>query len=245
MRLFLFPCSIAAIALAIASCGNGQQTTSSKAVEFKSTQLKQSDLKQSELKQQSYSVETQQPKVEPIAPKTVEVQPVKVKPIQFKPIRVKPIQFKPIKFKSLELKPIQLKEITFKGVQVRGNKDLTAIILPADVLFDFDKDNIRPDAEAALRQVETVLTRRYSKNPVRIDGHTDAIADNAYNQNLSERRANSVKRWLMQQGGIEPGRMITRGYGESVPVAVNTKADGTDNPEGRQKNRRVEIVIQK
>lgn len=169
MRLSLFPYSIAAIALAIASCGRGQQATSPKGIELKSA-----NLKQSELKQQNFSVETQQPEVKPIAPKTVAV-----KPIQFKPVQFKPIQFKPIKFRSVELKPIELKEITFKGVQARGNQDLTVIILPADVLFDFDKDNIRPDAEAALRQIETVLRQRYSKNPIRIDGHTDAIADNA------------------------------------------------------------------
>ena len=225
--------------MAIASCGNGQQATS-KAVEFKPAQLKPS-----ELKQQNFSVETQQPKVKPIAPKTVEVQPIQVKSIQVKPIQVKQIQFKPIKFRSVELNPIKIKEITFKGVQARENQDLTVIILPADILFDFDKDNIRPDAEAALRQIETVLAQRYPKNLIRIDGHTDAIADNAYNQNLSERRANSVKRWLVQQGNFESARMTTQGYGESVPVAANTKADGSDDPEGRQKNRRVEIVIQK
>jgi len=49
----------------------------------------------------------------------------------------------------------------------------------------------------------------------------------------------------MQQGSIEPARMTARGDGESIPVAANTKADGADNPEGRQKNRRVEIIIQK
>ncbi|MDZ4871768.1 MAG: Peptidoglycan-associated lipoprotein [Chroococcidiopsis cubana SAG 39.79] len=234
MRLFLFSCSIAT-ALAIAACSNGQQATSSKDLEFKPAEFQQS-----ELQQQNLSVETKQAEVKPN-----EVKPIQVKPIQVKPIKVKPLKFKQIQFRSVELKPIKLKEITFKGVEVRENRDLTAIILPADVLFDFDKDNIRPDAEVALRQVETVLTQRYANNSVRIDGHTDAIADNSYNQNLSERRANSVKRWLMQQSGIESARMTTRGYGETVPVAANTKADGSDNPEGRQKNRRVEIVIQK
>jgi outer membrane protein OmpA-like peptidoglycan-associated protein len=110
--------------------------------------------------------------------------------------------------------------------------------LPADVLFDFDKADLRPDAAQALGRLATVI-RGYPTGQVRVEGHTDSKGNDAYNQRLSERRAESVKRWLVEQGGIAADRLVTHGAGESRPVADNN----TD--EGRQKNRRVEVVIQK
>lgn len=110
--------------------------------------------------------------------------------------------------------------------------------LPADVLFDFDKADVRPDAAAALGRLATVI-RAYPTGRVEIEGHTDSKGDDAYNQRLSERRAESVKRWLVEREGIAADRLATRGAGESRPMADNA----TDA--GRQKNRRVEVVIQK
>jgi outer membrane protein OmpA-like peptidoglycan-associated protein len=110
--------------------------------------------------------------------------------------------------------------------------------LPADVLFDFDKADVRPDAAQALGHLATVI-RGYPKGRVDIEGHTDAKGNAAYNQKLSERRAESVKRWLVEREGIAADRLTTRGAGASRPVADNS----TDA--GRQKNRRVEVVIQK
>jgi outer membrane protein OmpA-like peptidoglycan-associated protein len=152
------------------------------------------------------------------------------------------------------------RDVTDRGRGIEGrvqeldkaNKDLNAkqtdleirILLPADVLFDFDKANIRPDAHAALRSVAVILSA-YSKSPVLIEGHTDAKGRDAYNQKLSEQRAASVKAWLVKEAGIEAARMTTRGWGKQRPVAPNTKPDGKDDPAGRQKNRRVEIVVQK
>ena len=66
-----------------------------------------------------------------------------------------------------------------------------------------------------------------------------------YNLRLSARRAESVKAWLVQQGGIDGKRMTTKGWGEAKPVAPNTHPDGSDNPEGRQRNRRVELTVKK
>ena len=63
-------------------------------------------------------------------------------------------------------------------------------------------------------------------------------------ERLSERRADSVKTWLIGKGGIPGGAIEARGFGKSKPIASNTRPDGSDNPEGRAKNRRVEIVIQ-
>lgn len=146
---------------------------------------------------------------------------------------------------QVDIPEIQIPKITIPSIRVQENQDLTVITLPSDVLFDFDKDNIRPDADMALRQISEVLTKRYANKPLQINGHTDSVADDAYNQDLSERRAASVKRWLSEQGKVAESRMKTRGYGELQPVVPNTKPDGSDEPEGRQKNRRVEVVIQK
>lgn len=110
--------------------------------------------------------------------------------------------------------------------------------LPADVLFDFDKADIRPDAATALAQLATIIAA-YPNGRVELFGHTDSKGDDAYNQRLSERRAQSVASWLASKHGVDPARMTTRGLGETKPVADNS----TD--EGRQKNRRVEAIVHK
>ncbi len=81
------------------------------------------------------------------------------------------------------------------------------------------------------------------KGTVRIEGHTDSKGAPAYNQKLSEQRAASVKNWLVEHGGLKKVGFQTKGFGASNPAAPNTKPDGSDDPEGRQKNRRVEIVF--
>jgi outer membrane protein OmpA-like peptidoglycan-associated protein len=110
------------------------------------------------------------------------------------------------------------------------------IRLAGSVLFDFDSDAIRADAARSLEEVVAVI-QTYSGRPVRVEGHTDAIASESYNQKLSERRARSVAEWF-EKHGVDSSRMKTRGFGESQPVADNSTADG------RQLNRRVEIVIE-
>jgi outer membrane protein OmpA-like peptidoglycan-associated protein len=118
------------------------------------------------------------------------------------------------------------------------------IELSADVLFDFDKADIKTDAEPSLRKVATVI-RSYPKAGVTIEGHTDAKGSDAYNAALSERRAASVRQWLESRGGVGGVTFAVRGIGAKRPVAPNTRPDGSDDPEGRRKNRRVEIVVQK
>jgi outer membrane protein OmpA-like peptidoglycan-associated protein len=111
------------------------------------------------------------------------------------------------------------------------------IRLPGSVLFDFDSDRIRPDAERTLSEVSEVL-KAYRQRPMRIEGHTDSIASDDYNLKLSERRAKSVQSWLESQGGVRAS-FATKGWGESKPAA------GNDTPAGRQQNRRVEVIIEK
>jgi len=110
--------------------------------------------------------------------------------------------------------------------------------LPSDVLFDFDKADVRPDAAQALKQLATVI-RAYPNGSVELSGHTDSKGDDTYNQRLSERRTEAVKRWLVASEAIPAERLTALGWGERKPVASN------DDDAGRQKNRRVEVVIRK
>jgi outer membrane protein OmpA-like peptidoglycan-associated protein len=116
------------------------------------------------------------------------------------------------------------------------------IAMSADVLFDFNKADIKKDAEPSLTHVVTVLTS-YPQAAVTIEGYTDAKGSDAYNQRLSEQRAEAVRAWLAAQRGLAGIQFTTRGFGAAHPVAPNRKPDGSDDPLGRQKNRRVEIVV--
>ena len=118
------------------------------------------------------------------------------------------------------------------------------IDLQADVLFDFDKADLLPKAQQTLSQAAGII-RDEAKGTVRIDGYTDAKGSDAHNQPLSERRAAAVETWFKTKGNLKNISFVTRGFGAKNPVAPNAKPDGSDDPDGRQKNRRVEIVIQK
>ena len=168
----------------------------------------------------------------------------------------------PLKGEVLDLKPVILtlkpEILQLRGVaagmtarvgDVQGAlKDLGATVkgreikinLAADVLFDFDKWDLRPEAGPALEKVVAVL-QAYPKAAVLIEGHTDGKGNDQYNQKLSERRADSVRSWLAAHG--VGAAMTTHGWGKSRPVAPNTKPNGADDPEGRRKNRRVEITV--
>lgn len=111
--------------------------------------------------------------------------------------------------------------------------------LPADVLFDFDKATLRADADAPLAQA-TRLIAAYPKAPVTIVGHTDAKGEDAYNERLSLARARTVAARLTTPDAPPP---VVEGRGERDPVAPNAHADGSDDPDGRQRNRRVEIIL--
>ncbi|NZA28384.1 OmpA family protein [Luteimonas sp. SJ-92] len=113
--------------------------------------------------------------------------------------------------------------------------------LPADTLFDFDRAEIRPQAEPGLRQLAQLLAQ--TEGIAQVGGHTDAKGDDEYNLALSQRRADAVVAWLVGEGAVPASRLQARGFGEAQPVAPNTTADGADDPAGRARNRRVEVVI--
>jgi outer membrane protein OmpA-like peptidoglycan-associated protein len=116
------------------------------------------------------------------------------------------------------------------------------IELDADVLFDFDKYNLKPEATESLKKVSQVV-QSYAQAPLLIEGHTDGMGTHAHNMKLSDDRAASVKQWLVQNAAVPENRITTRGWGETKPVAPNKNPNGTDNPAGRQKNRRVELTL--
>ena len=128
------------------------------------------------------------------------------------------------------------------GAKVVGQE--VRIDLAADVLFDFDKYTLLPKASDTLQKVGQVASS-YPSSPIQIEGHTDGKGTHPYNMKLSENRADAVKAWLVQNGSVAGSRISTHGWGETKPIAPNKKPDGSDDPEGRQKNRRVEIVLTK
>ena len=103
------------------------------------------------------------------------------------------------------------------------------------VNFDFDKSEIRPDAAVILDEAVSIVSGRPAVQ-VRIEGHTDSTGPDAYNQGLSERRANSVRKYL-EQHGITASRLTSVGFGEAKPISTN------DTREGRALNRRVELQV--
>ena len=104
-----------------------------------------------------------------------------------------------------------------------------------DVLFDFDKSNVKPEAGAILDRLVAFMNENKDKK-VSLAGHTDSVGTEAYNLRLSERRVNSVKDYVVKKG-VDTSRISGQGFGESKPIADNKTA------EGRSKNRRVEIKV--
>jgi outer membrane protein OmpA-like peptidoglycan-associated protein len=131
-----------------------------------------------------------------------------------------------------------------QDLQVKESDTEIRIELAADVLFDFDKADILPKAQEALKQAAQII-REKGKGTVRVEGHTDSKGSDVYNQKLSERRAASVKTWFTNKEGLTNVQFSTSGFGAKRPKVPNNKTDGSDDPDGRQKNRRVEIILRK
>ncbi|HIC91993.1 MAG TPA: DUF2075 domain-containing protein [Syntrophaceae bacterium] len=121
------------------------------------------------------------------------------------------------------------------GIPLKGEEGIM-IDTTTEILFDYNDYEIRPQAIEILKKVASVI-QRCPEASVIIEGHTDNLGDNESNQVLSIQRAESVKRWLINHAGIEESRLKVKGWGDSKPKALN------DTPEGRHKNRRVEITI--
>lgn len=128
-----------------------------------------------------------------------------------------------------------IEELRRHGADARMSKRGVVVNLP-DILFEFDRDNLTPEAGRTIYEVVSVLKQNRERS-LSIEGHTDSLGSVTYNKNLSLRRANSVERELARNG-IPRSQMRVSGYGEGAPIATNNSA------EGRARNRRVEIVIE-
>ena len=131
------------------------------------------------------------------------------------------------------------------GLQVKETSAEIRFSLSGDVLFGFDKATIDKSSEGALLWLLDQIKSDYPGSPVRIEGHTDSKGLPDYNIELSRQRANAVARWLSSHGKGVVGKISTTGLGESSPVAPNEFKDGSDNPQGRKLNRRVEVIVEK
>lgn len=115
------------------------------------------------------------------------------------------------------------------------------IRMQAETLFLFDHFDLTAGAKTRLTAIVKRLHALGVKR-IKIDGHTDSLGTSAYNQKLSEQRAATVGKLLRTKLHLAANTVKERGYAESRPVAANTNADGSDNPDGRAKNRCVELT---
>ncbi|HEY9006873.1 MAG TPA: OmpA family protein [Ohtaekwangia sp.] len=131
--------------------------------------------------------------------------------------------------------------ITVDTVLVLDKIEINKVFILDNIYYNFNKSDIRPDAAKELDKLVQLLI----DNPeikIELGSHTDSIDTEDYNLRLSQRRAESAVNYIVQHG-IAPDRIVAKGYGESKPIARNTNPDGTDNPVGRQRNRRTEFKI--
>lgn len=127
-------------------------------------------------------------------------------------------------------------EITDTNISVRGNGNFGIYGLGENILFDEGKSAIRTTAEENLKQVIASINQRYKDASVRVYGYTDAVGSAGYNKELAEQRAQAVRDWLVKNGNVSESSISMEPVGEERPVATNATS------EGRQQNRRVEIV---
>ncbi len=145
--------------------------------------------------------------------------------------------------KSVALESLKelVTNITLDTLMVLDRKEKNIIFVLKNIYFGYDSFNIRASSARELNKLVDVL----NDNPeikIEMSSHTDSIASDSYNLELSQRRAEATVAYLIKKG-IAPGRLVARGYGESRPIARNSNPDGSDNPEGRQRNRRTEFKI--
>jgi outer membrane protein OmpA-like peptidoglycan-associated protein len=137
-----------------------------------------------------------------------------------------------------------LEEVKKAGLEAREVDEGVIIYLPTVFLFEFDRSVVTDDAKKQLREVGKLLGSEVAENRrVTVEGHADAVGTRAYNRNLSDRRAAAVVQELVA-AGVKSERISKRVFGEDKPLEPNRRPDGTDNPEGRAKNRRVALLIE-
>jgi outer membrane protein OmpA-like peptidoglycan-associated protein len=142
--------------------------------------------------------------------------------------------YKPVTEEEKERDKLDLKKSIPDGVDVDTDRRGMVLRL-GDVLFDFDSAELRADSREKLDRVSEILKKKYPDREIIVEGHTDNVGGSEYNQRLSRDRARSVARYLKPKTGAD--KLSFRGFGADKPIADNA------TKEGRQKNRRVEIII--
>ena len=135
-----------------------------------------------------------------------------------------------------------LEELKRQGLEAEETSRGVVVNLP-DVLFQFGQAGLTPQARDRVADISTILKTQARGRRVSVEGHTDSVGSEDANQHLSMQRADSVVNELAGNG-VTRSRVSVKGYGERYPVAPNRNPDGSDNPSGRAKNRRVEVVIE-
>src|SRR3954453_10967015 len=130
-------------------------------------------------------------------------------------------------------------EITNKDISVRGNDNYGIYSLSENILFETDKATIRKGAEQNLKQLAASINQRFKGGDVRIYGYTDSVGSKGDNKDLAQQRAEAVRTWLSTNGSIDSSHISLNAIGEGSPVASNA------TPQGRQQNRRVEVIARK
>jgi outer membrane protein OmpA-like peptidoglycan-associated protein/tetratricopeptide (TPR) repeat protein len=141
----------------------------------------------------------------------------------------------------IDVTPLDITDLTDQQVSENLNEGKSIVL--NDLFFIYDKDRLITESKPDLSKVIKYMQKNPEVNII-LEGHTDFKGELDYNQTLSEKRANRVKNKLIA-AGIKSSRITTKGFGENKPIAANANPDGSDNPEGRQKNRRVEIKLDK
>lgn len=136
------------------------------------------------------------------------------------------------------INPVSM-SFSLQEVEVTDVVEREVFSVPANVLFDFDRDVVRPEGVEALREVYNALVEGHAER-IRIVGHTDSMGTDEYNMDLGWRRARAVAAVLISFGFVN---LETDSAGESQPKVPNTNPDGSDNPANRQINRRVDIEV--
>jgi outer membrane protein OmpA-like peptidoglycan-associated protein len=126
-------------------------------------------------------------------------------------------------------------KVTYPGGNSEGELARSGKLIVHGIYFEFNSDRIQKESDPILKELGDLLSR-HPDWTLSINGHTDNVGGDAYNQRLSQRRAASVVRWLVERHGIAASRLRSAGFGASSPIEPN------DTPEGRARNRRVELV---
>ena len=135
-----------------------------------------------------------------------------------------------------------IEELKRQNLEASETERGVVVNLP-DVLFEFGEARLTPEAHTKTRDMARIFTARARDRRVSVEGHTDSIGSDAFNQALSQQRADNVASALIM-AGVDSRRITSRGFDERYPIAPNTDQEGRDNPRGRQKNRRVEVVVE-